>query len=263
MLRGIEAAKNGMVSILDLNDTIANNLANINTTGFKQSNIVFKDIQETAINKLEKNKGMIERSYQLGSLSNGSTSDALVIDFTQGGLKQTGNTFDVALNGDGFFKVKMPNGNIGYTRNGNFMLQTDGTLVTKENMSVLDADNLPIQIDLTDKQAKDIIITTDGTINLGKQTVGKMDLVDFNDKINIKALGNSTYVPTNPKKNIPIPTTNCTLVQGSLEASNGNIVTSMVNSINAQRSYESLNNVIQMNSKTLEKTISTVGAVKR
>jgi flagellar basal-body rod protein FlgG len=263
MLRGIEAAKNGMLSTLDLHDVIANNLANVNTTGFKQSKLVFKDIQETVINKMEQTEGISQKLYKLGSLSQGSSSDMMVIDFTQGGIKDTGNPLDLAINGQGFFKIQMPDGNVGYSRNGSFIFQEDGTITTKNNMPLLDDQNSPIQIDLSQKQQKNIVISGNGTISAGKQILGKVDIVDFKDKVNIKAIGNSLYVPTNPKQNQPVTPEKYNLSQGSLESSNGNIIESMVNTINAERAYDSLNNVLQMDSKSLEKAISSVGRVQR
>ena len=130
MFRGIEIAASGMASVIDLNDIIANNLANVNTPGFKQLIPTFKDIHEFAVkdtNSTEKN--------MIGTLSIGSMLDNTQLDFTQGALRKTEGKLDVALNGEGFFVVKTKANEECYTRNGGFSVNENGDLVTRQGDS--------------------------------------------------------------------------------------------------------------------------------
>ena len=110
MLRGIEAAKAGMMSILEYNDNIAHSLANTNTVAFKQTKVAFKNIQDSVINAMQGKNGNLDENAQLGTLSQGSAVDGYTIDFSQGVIKDTGRKLDFAINGDGFFKFKMADG---------------------------------------------------------------------------------------------------------------------------------------------------------
>ncbi len=261
MLRGIESTKQGMLSALHLNDTIANNMANISTTGFKQSKVVFKNIQDTAIENLDKNKHSEDGKKTVGSISLGSGVDSVIIDFQQGAIKSTGNPLDLAINGDGFFRIKKENGDVAYTRNGNFLLAADGTLKTVSGESVLGKEG-PIKIDIKRNQASEIIISEDGSIELEQEKIGQVDLVDFKDKTSLKSVGSSMYVPINPDEK-PVKAENCQVTQGAIESSNANVIGTMVNSITAMRTYETLNNIMQTTSKTLEKNVNNVGRITR
>ena len=144
--RSLESAAKGMLALMDMNDNIANNLANVNTTGFKRGAIRFKDVLESAVYSQQ---GSILRdgsTKYLGNLSVGSQSMEFVHDFSQGALSKTGNKFDLAIEGDGFFKIQDIDGNISYTRNGSFTVNSDEYLVTKQGEYVLDVNNRRIRM---------------------------------------------------------------------------------------------------------------------
>jgi len=259
MLRGFESVTKGMIGVLDLNDAIANNMANVNSTGFKQQNVVFKNIRDVMINDI--NKQYVDQDAKnLGTLSLGSTVDAVIIDFRQGGIQTTGNPLDLAINGDGFFSIQTKDGSTAYTRNGSFILDTRGVLTTLDGCPVL-GKNGPIILNINNNQAKDIVISGDGTVSVGREIVAQLDIVDFADKNSMEALGNSLYRPKDINSNPPIAAQGV-VTQGAIEKSNANVVQSMVNSITASRTYDALNEILKNTSKTLEKNINQVGRVR-
>ena len=106
IVRGLESAAKGMVALMDMNDRIANNLANVNTVGFKKGELRFKDVMQSAVYSQEGSILRNDTSRYLGSVSMGSEAYQYVHDFSQGALEKTGNKFDLAIEGDGFFKIR-------------------------------------------------------------------------------------------------------------------------------------------------------------
>lgn len=234
MTEGINAAASGMVGILSLNDVISNNLANINTPGFKQSIVTFKSFKDVMVNKLDNSNDYVKPGESLGNLSAGSCVDGSSLDFKQGGIQTTGNPLDFAINGKGLFTVQTPTGTA-YTRNGTFMINNQGQISTTEGYPVMGQSG-PITAKIN-SGAKDVKILTDGTVQVNNQTIAKLKIVDFNNKNSLQPLGNSLYKPANGQT--PVNATGFEIKQGALETSNANVVECMVNSINASRTYES------------------------
>ncbi len=263
MLRGMESAKAGLISVLEYNDNVAHSLANANTVGFKQIKLAFKDIQESAIKAISDNNNTnLESSKSLGELSHGSCVDGYTIDFSQGVIKETGRRFDVAVNGEGFFKVQMGNEFV-YTRNGTFNLEKDGTLTDMQGHPIF---NKVGKIILNTRTAKNtpldpekIIIQPNGDIYYEKELRGHIDLFDFANKDLLVDVGENRYVSSNEEINPAVAMKNPNMQQGALEMSNANSVMSLINSMSAQRAYEAISNVLQMSSKTLEGAINRVG----
>ena len=265
MLRGIEAAKAGMMSILEYNDNIAHSLANTNTVAFKQTKVAFKNIQDSVINAMQGKNGNLEENAQLGTLSQGSAVDGYTIDFSQGVIKDTGRKFDFAINGDGFFKMKMADGTYTYTRNGVMQVQKDGTITDSEGNILMNNKGI-VKIEIYDNSDKKKLIDFDkveinknGDIYYENKQIGKIDLFDFNDKTKLMDTGENRFVSTDEINNPAKAMKNPNMQQGALEMSNANSILTLINSMNAQRAYESMNNVMQVNSSTLQKTISSVG----
>ena len=264
MLRGIDATKSGMMSVLEYNDNIAHSLANANTIAFKQTKLSFKNIHDSVINAIQGNNNNLESSGKIGTLSQGSVIDSYSIDFSQGTIKETGRTFDIAINGDGFFKMKMDDGSYSYSRNGVFQVQTDGTITDNQGNPLMNKDGIvKIQIKEGSKQAlidfNKITIRNNGEIYYDKQQYGKIDLYDFQDKGKLIDLGEGRFVSTDEISNPAIIMAEPNMQQFALELSNANSILTLINSMNAQRAYEAMNNVMQTNSQTLQKTISSVG----
>jgi len=267
MLRGIESTKAGMMSILEYNDNIAHSLANANTTAFKQTKLSFKNIQDTAINAMLGKNGNLETPDKIGTLSQGAKIDSYVIDFSQGAIKETGRNMDVAINGDGFFKIQMEDGSYTYSRNGVLHVQQDGTITDSQGNPLMNKDGI-IKIQMSAPDGKNglidfnkVTIKSNGEIFYDKQQYGKIDLFDFADKAKIMDLGEGRYVSTDEISNPATIVKNPNMQQFALEQSNANSILTLINSMNAQRAYESMNNVMQTNSTTLQKTISSVGKV--
>ena len=258
MTIGIDAAAKGMNGIMTLNDVLANNLANINTTGFKKSNVAFKNFQDILVNQIGTSGN---KQAQYGKVSAGSVVDSATIDFQQGVIKNTGNPLDLAINGDGFFEVKTPAGTA-YTRNGSFIIGDKGQITTIDNYPLM-GEKGPITLDLKNKQVKDIQIDAQGRIQLDGNEVAKIKIVDFKNKNSLQQEGASLFVPSNGQNPVPVNTAKSSVVQGSLEDSNANSIETMVNSLKGMRIYDSLAKTIETSNKTLMRDIDSVGIIKR
>ena len=146
LVRSFESAANGMLALMDMNDNTANNLANVNTIGYKKGNLRFKDVMQSAVYSQEGSILRNDTSRYLGNISCGSQSMQYTHDFSQGALTKTSNPYDVAIEGDGFFKIQDADGNISYTRNGSFLVDRGYWLKTKQGEFVLDVNNRRIRM---------------------------------------------------------------------------------------------------------------------
>jgi flagellar basal-body rod protein FlgG len=268
MVRGIDTAATAMVGILALNDTIANNLANINTPGFKQSNVTFKSIQDVVLNKSSNSKDVSKNNAApLGTISLGSTVDSTAVDFRQGGIKVTSNPLDFAIDGKGFFEIKTSNGTA-YTRNGSFKRLSDGRVATMDG-SIVQCLTLPDKktqdLVLKDTELEKLKVNSDGSIDIDGEINKKFKVVQFKDVYKLTPIGNSTFIfndLTNNPQNKPVLGKGFELTQRALEASNSNVVETMVNSITGMRTYESLSRVVDANKNTLSKAVNEVGRLR-
>ncbi len=273
IVRSFESAANGMNALMDMNDNIANNLANVNTVGYKKGSLRFKDVMQSAVYSQQGSiiRNTNENNY-LGSLSVGSASMQYTHDFSQGALTKTSNPYDVAIEGDGFFKVQDADGNISYTRNGSFVVDNGYWLKTKQGEYVLDVDNRRIRMlpyDMEDETAfrdrKDIVIAENGNIEINSynqkvplQTIG---VWDFADKDDLFEIGDAKFVPRDEINNPELRSEKYSIQQGMLELSNSNVIREMINSINTTRNYESLTKVVTTNSDMLQTAVS-VGRIR-
>jgi flagellar basal-body rod protein FlgG len=257
MVRGIDIAASGMVNIINLNDILANNLANVNTPGFKQLIPTFRNIFDADVNV--KAQGEQQSPSKIGTLSIGSLLDTTQLDFRQGSLKKTDGSLDAALNSRGFFAVQTKDG-ICYTRNGCFQISQDGELITLAGDKVLGGGGGSISIDLAGNSSSDVKIMADGRIMMKQEEVGKLKVVDFDDYSKLQMYGNTLFKPVNEEVK-PKDLEKYTVTQGYLETSNSNIIESMINSITGNRTYESLSKVISATDNTLRKAVNDVGRV--
>jgi flagellar basal-body rod protein FlgG len=240
-------AKTGLEAQQTRMSVISNNLANVNTTGFKRSRAVFEDLlyqnvrqvgaQETQDNKLP--SGL--------SLGTGVKTVATEKIYTQGNLLQTGKSLDLAVQGRGFFQILQPDGTVAYTRNGEFQINDQGQVVT--------ASGKPMQPAITVPQGtQSITIGTDGTVSAlvaGSGTpsqIGSVELADFLNPVGLQPIGGNLLLETAssgaPQTGTPGLNGVGTVEQGMLESSNVNVVEELVNMIETQRAYE-------MNSKAI------------
>jgi flagellar basal-body rod protein FlgF/flagellar basal-body rod protein FlgG len=217
-------------------DSVANNLANVNTSGFRAERNQFKSIMAKATATGSSPLNLAVNNY--GVL--GGTS----LDLTSGSIKKTGNDLDLAINGSGFFTVQTKAGQV-YTRNGEFQVSSTGELVTSSGDAVL-GDKGPINI-----SGGKVDIGSDGTISVDGAAVGKLKIVDFPAATQLTPMG-STYF-TAPQ-NAETDATQSTIEQGAIEASNVNPVSSAVELINIQREAEMMQRTVTMFSSDLDKT---------
>ncbi len=246
MLRALYSAAAGMQSQQMNLDVISNNLANVNTTGFKKSKIEFQELlyQTTREPGSEQGAGnQLPTGIQVG---HGSRPVATARIFTTGDLTQTGERLDVAVQGDGFFEVQMPDGTRAYTRDGAFKTASDGRVVT--------SDGLPLQngFQPVPSGTTNITIGPNGDVTYSGangQTSSRVQLVRFNNPGGLESMGNNLYRETAasgpPELGNPGENGFGTLNQGYLEMSNVKVVEEMVNLILAQRAYEVNSKAVQ------------------
>jgi flagellar basal-body rod protein FlgG len=244
-------AKTGLEAQQTRMSVTANNLANVNTTGFKSSRAVFEDL-------LYQNNGQAgaqsSEGTQLNSgLMTGTGVRVVATEklFTQGNLVQTGNSLDMAIEGRGFFQILMPDGSVGYSRDGTFQVNSQGEIVTSKGFALQPGITVPAD-------AQSLTIGSDGTVSVtqpGSATptqIGTVTLADFINPAGLQPIGQNLFLETASSGTPQTGTAGQgglgTVSQGSLETSNVNTVEELVNMIETQRAYE-------MNSKA----ISTAG----
>jgi flagellar basal-body rod protein FlgG len=249
MIRALYSAASGM-NAQQLNvDTIANNLANANTVGFKQRRTQFQDLIYQNMLQPGAAAGaqtIVPTGLQLG-LGTRPVSNEII--FTQGAFQETDNPLDVVIQGKGFFQVRMPTGDLTYTRAGNFHLDQNGVMVT--------ADGNPIEPQITiPAQAQGITIASDGTVSYTQpgqtaaQTAGQIQLALFPNPAGLNSLGNNLYSVTDASGQPTVanpggPEGLGSLLQGYQEGSNVSVVEEFINLIVSQRAYEANSKVVK------------------
>jgi flagellar basal-body rod protein FlgG len=246
MFRSLNIAATGMVAQETKLDTIANNLANSNTSGFKRQEAEFEDLlyqQQRGAGRVPGNVAG-PTTVELGS---GSRVVATPRNFTQGTIEQTGNPPDVAIEGQGFFVVTRQDGTQAYARSGMLKLGSDGRLVTSEGLPLEPAINIPLD-------ATNIVISTDGqvTADMPQQPLpmelGRIQLATFANPGGLSALGHNLFLPTassgDPRIGDPGTEARGRLMQGAREGSNVEVVSEMIGLIRTQRAYEINSKVI-------------------
>jgi len=255
MFRALWTAASGMTAQQTNIDNIANNLANVNNIGFKKCRIHFEDLlyQEMRPAGGPTAAGINHPTgVQIGL---GTKVVATEKIFGQGNFQQTGNQLDIAIEGDGFFQVTMPDGTIGYTRNGSFKLDSNGNIVTAEGYLLEPAISVP-------ENATSIIIGQDGTVSVtipgdtNPTELGQIELARFINPSGLKNIGRNLYQPTAASgeavTGAPGADAFGTVVQGILEMSNVNVAEEMVNMITGQRAYELNSKAIQTSDEMLQ-----------
>lgn len=244
------AAKTGLDAQQTQMTVTANNLANVATNGFKRSRAVFNDLLYQNVTQVGSSTSQTTYSPTGLQLGTGTRVVATERSYTQGSLDNTGNSLDLAIQGRGFFQVLQPDGTLAYTRDGNFQTNAQGQLVTSAGYQVQPGITVPTG-------AQSITIGTDGTVSVqlagqaSPTQVGTLQLADFINPAGLQTVGGNLLVESaasgTPTTGNPGLTGMGTLIQGSVEASNVNVVQEMVDMISTQRAYE-------MNSKAIQTT---------
>jgi flagellar basal-body rod protein FlgG len=248
MIRSIWTAATGMQAQTLNIDVIANNLANVNTVGFKRSRADFQDLLYETLRPagVSSSEGtQVPVGIQLG---HGTRPAAVNKIFLQGDFQKTDNELDLAVEGDGFFQILQPNGEIAYTRAGAFKLDSEGRIVTSDGFFLEPEITIP-----TDTVTLSVGI--DGTVSVVQagatqaSEIGTIELARFINPAGMHTIGRNLYVPTAASGDVVTGTAGedgfGTIAQGYLEMSNVSVVDEMVNMITAQRAYE-------INSKTIQ-----------
>lgn len=262
MIRSLYTSTTGMVAQQLNLDTIANNLANVNTTGFKRSKTDFEDLMYQILEEpgtTANESGTSPSGIQIGL---GVKPTAVGKIFSQGDAQNTSNPLDLMIEGDGFLQVQMPNGDTNYTRSGALKLNSSGEVVNSDGYRILP--NITIPTD-----AVSITVSTDGTISVrqpGSSTlsqVGQLQIARFQNPTGMVAKGKNLLQESEssgaPQVVLPGENGAGTIAQGFLEGSNVSVVEEMVQMVTAQRAYEASSKVVQ----TADQMLNAALSVKR
>ncbi len=255
MIRSLNTAATGMKVQQTNMDVIANNIANASTVGFKKSRAEFEDLMYQTIKEPGTPTGLNSISPTGVQVGMGAKTSAVNKDFEQGSPRITNQPYDLNINGAGFFPVRLPNGQIGYTRDGQFKKGPDGRLQDK-NGNILQPEIV------VPPNSVGIEVSAAGQVNIAfddqpKPTnAGQLQLVGFINPAGLKAIGGNVFMPTAgsglPQQALPGQNGLGSINQGQLEMSNVNIVDEMVNMITTQRAYETNSKVIQASDQMLQ-----------
>ena len=256
MMRSLWISKTGMEAQQTQLDTIAHNLANVGTNGFKRGHAVFEDLMYQTLRQSGANSSeqtQLPTGLQVGL---GTRAVATSRQFSQGGLQQTTNPLDVAVKGQGFFQIQMPDGTTGYTRDGSFQVSSTGLLVTNNGYTVQPGITIPAT-------AQSVTIGNDGTVSVvlpGQalpQPVGQIQLASFINPAGLEPKGQNIFGETaaSGTPNVGTPGQNGLgfVQQGFVETSNVNVVEELVQMIQTQRAYELNSKAIQTSDQMLQK----------
>lgn len=264
MFRALSTAALGMSAQQKSVDNIANNMANVGTTGFKRSNIAFQDMfyENVAVSKPGASANRVSNDSPDLQIGHGARAVATVRNYSQGSMTETGNPLDMGISGEGFFQVEMPDGSIGYTRDGNISRDSSGMLVTNSGLPLADHIEVP-------QEAKAIEIAQDGTVTAlmsgdnQEIELGQIELAKFSNPGGLEAKGDNIFMETEasgmPFIDRPGAEGFGTVQQGFLEGSNVDVVTEMVRLIEAQRAYETNSKMVQ----SAEDMMSVTNSIKR
>jgi flagellar basal-body rod protein FlgG len=241
MIQSLAVVRTGLEGEQTQMDVIANNLANLNTTGFKKVRPVFADLiyqDPTQAGGFTSQATNYPSGLQQGTGANVIATEPVV---TQGSLEQTGNALDLAINGQGYFQILQPNGQLAYTRDGGFQISATGQLVTAQGYLVQPPITIP-------RNAQSITIGTDGTVSVQIQgqaqpsQIGLLQLANFINPAGLQNIGSNLAVQTQasgaPSTGQPSQNGLGTVAQGYLEGSNVSVVDEMIDMIATQRAYE-------------------------
>lgn len=257
MVKGLYTANWGMINEQKRVDILANNMANAATTGYKKegsTSMAFKDMLAYKI----KDTSEPGEAKRLGAMNMGVKIGEVYTDYSQGAIHETGNTFDMALSGNGFFAIEFTNksgeSSVKYTRDGHFTLNVNGELVNKNGDFVLDSGGNHITLDPMQKFSVDRM----GNVYLGNQIQAQIQVADFEDYNFLEKYGENYLTPL---EGAAEKASTSQVISGYLEDSNVQVVQEMVDLINFTRAYETNQKMIQAVDSTLETAVTRVGQV--
>lgn len=257
MVKGLYTAYTGMLNQQNKMDVISNNLANAAVTGYKKEGSTSQSFDTVLAYKI-RDRSIGVHTQRIGGMNLGVKIGENYTDYTQGPFKNTDNTYDLAISGNGFFCVQFTNKagvtSTKYTRDGSFTLNVNGYLVTKDGDYVLDNNGNRIRLDPLSTSR----IDENGTIFQNGRAVARIGLQDFEDYNYLEHYGENYYQPVEGYR---FKNADGQIIEGYLEASNVQVVQEMVEMISVTRTYESNQKVIQTIDSTLDKAVNQLGSV--
>ncbi|PZP35056.1 MAG: flagellar basal-body rod protein FlgG [Roseateles depolymerans] len=256
MMRSLWIAKTGMEGQQTQLDAISNNLANVATNGYKRSHAIFEDLiyqtlRQSGANSTEQTQ--LPTGLQLGL---GVRPVATARIYTQGNLQQTSNNMDLAIKGDGFFQIQMPDGTTAYTRDGSFQRDANGQMVTNNGYTLLPGITIP-------PEALTLTVGNDGTVSatvpgqITPRQLGQIQIANFVNPAGLEAKGQNLFTETaasgTPNTGAPNANGLGAIQQGFVETSNVNVVEELVQMIQTQRAYELNSKAVQTSDQMLQK----------
>jgi flagellar basal-body rod protein FlgG len=256
MMRSLWISKTGMEAQQTQLDVISNNLANVSTNGYKRSHAVFEDLMYQNLRQAgaaTSDQTQLPTGLQMGL---GTRAVATSRNFSQGSLQQSSNTFDLAIQGNGFFQIQLPDGTTGFTRDGSLQVSATGQLVTNDGYTVQPGITIPVT-------AQSVTIGKDGTVSVvlpgatAPTVAGQIQLANFVNPAGLEPKGQNLYGETaasgTPNAGVPGLNGLGTVQQGFVETSNVNVVEELVQMIQTQRTYELNSKAIQTADQMLDK----------
>jgi flagellar basal-body rod protein FlgF len=248
LLRGLYTAATGMIHQTRRLDVVANNISNMNTSGFKRDQVVNRAFEDELLLRMEKG----QTGTPIGVINHGVYVDKIMTSFEQGNMEHTGENTQMALKGSGFFTVLTDNGER-YTRDGNFMIDNQGRLVTTEGWPVAGQAG-PILVG-----TQDFVVDAGGNVIVGETYIDRLQIVNFEDLQALRKEGHNLY--TNPDPNNPPIYFEGEVLQGFVEGSNVQVVQEVVDMMTATRNYESNQRILKMMDDSLGKAVNELGRV--
>jgi flagellar basal-body rod protein FlgG len=251
----LSSAASGMMAQQTRVEVISNNLANVNTTGFKRSRAHFEDLLYQTVQGAQSVQGSEADVTQAVQVGRGTRLAGVQRVESQGPLQSTGRPLDLAIEGGGFFQVELPNGEVGYTRDGSFTISDQGTLVTNGGYAMMPGISIP-------PEATNLVVSRTGVVTVEMRgspqgvEVGRIELARFPNSAGLEAMGENLFRETSasgpPTPGFPQDDGFGRVLQGTLEGSNVEIVQEMVEMITALRAYEINSKAVQSSEEMAE-----------
>ncbi len=255
MVRGLYTAWTGLYNEQKRLDVIANNIANSATTGYKQEGVTSQSFDDMLAIKVRDYS--VKQSEVIGTMPLGVKIGEVFTNYGQGSVRVTGNTYDLAIDGSGFFKMRVTdtlgNDHIRYTRAGNFTITREGYVTDADgNRLQSEAGDLIVPVDA------EIVFDKDGTVYANGEAIDKITITDFEDYNYLKKFADTMYEPVEGATELE---STGAILQGCLEQSNVNVVKEMTQMIAITRAYEANQKIVQTMDSTLDQAVNSVGRV--
>jgi flagellar basal-body rod protein FlgF len=250
MIRGLYTAASGMMTAMRRMEMVTNNLANAQTTGFKQERTATSTFAEALI-QVDGTPAPLAPNPPLGQMGMATVSEEPLLDFTQGALQESGRNLDMALEGPGFFTVQTQEGTR-YTRDGAFTRDANGNLTTTEGDLVMGEDGNPITI-----PGGRIQVEPDGTVQVADQTVGKLAVVEFNLDQPLRKVGNNQFATRNDGDQ-PHAATTSAVRQNFIESSNVDMAGAQTTMLELQRAYDASQRMVQYQDELVGRAVNDI-----